>query len=351
MRLTSTPSWVWHLLVWLAYLAVTVWLFGLFRDASVAIWRSLILITLQAALFYLNANALMPLLLEQKKGWAYAGLLLGSLVLYLWLNRSIDQFIHLDNVRPPHGSIPGHRAPHPPMGFRKVGHILVTGLPAVAVLFVSSIYYHFRERRLREKLELDLKNHHLMAEMQFLRSQVNPHFLFNALNNIYSLTQTGSPKAPEMVLKLSELLRYVLYESSGSEVSLGKEVQYIRNFIAIQLLKDDNIINVSFDTQGIDENRNVAPLLLLPFVENAFKHSKIEDTTNGFIRMQITTGEHELIFRCENSLPAAPTAKDDTGGVGLANVKRRLELLYPNRHEIQIDSENARFLVQLTLQV
>ena len=354
MRSTSLPSWTWHLLVWVAYLTVMVWLFSQFREAHLALLRGVLLIGTQAGLFYLNSEKLMPELLGKKRVVLYGVSVLIFLLLYQLVNFWVDHWSIFDvEVREilRRRRLPGPPPEFPSLNLRRLGRFLVTSLPAIAVLFVSSIYYFSRERRAREQREMQLQNQRLEAEMQFLRSQINPHFLFNALNNIYSLTQTASPKAPEMLLRLSELLRYVLYDSAGQVVQVGQEVTYIRSFIALQLLKDQNITQVSFETRGLNQSRDLVPLLLLPFVENAFKHSKIETDPQGFIQIELKDKGPELIFRCSNSKPKIPDVKDATGGVGLANVKRRLELRYPQQHQLHIEATATVFSIELKLMV
>ncbi|MCB0635707.1 MAG: histidine kinase, partial [Lewinella sp.] len=194
------------------------------------------------------------------------------------------------------------------------------------------------------------RNEQLQTELKFLKSQINPHFLFNALNNVYTLSLIGSEQTPEVVMKLSEMLRYMLYESNQERVSLGQEVQYIQNYVSLQQLKDDLPLAVETRLDVTHPEMRIAPMILIPFVENAFKHSKIEDTEHGWIRIELREEAQALTFVVRNSRSAATFTKDATGGIGLANVRRRLELEYPGRHQLLIDEEEEQFAIVLTIQ-
>ncbi len=194
-------------------------------------------------------------------------------------------------------------------------------------------------RSQKEKLEADLK---------FLKSQVNPHFLFNALNNIYSLTVTQAPQAPQSVMQLSEILRYMVYYAMEPKVPLKREIQYIENYISLMLLKDSTGMDVQFDLDKSAPDLMIAPLLFIPFVENAFKHSKIETSETGYIRINLTISNDVIAFNVVNSTPRNGFTKDKEGGVGLQNIRKRLELLYPGkRHDMKINITQDQFSVRL----
>jgi two-component system, LytTR family, sensor kinase len=195
------------------------------------------------------------------------------------------------------------------------------------------------QRRKQVMLEQQNRN----AELQFLRSQVNPHFLFNSLNNIYSLAHEGSPRTPQAVLKLSELIRYMLYEKK-EKVSLVKEWEYIQNFIALNQLRFETDFPVKAILEGAAEGKEIAPYLLIPFAENAFKHADFKDRNTPLI-FRLKVNEDQIIFESENKIGAQN--KEEAGGVGLDNVKKRLELIYPGRHHLSIDATNGTFKAQL----
>ena len=185
--------------------------------------------------------------------------------------------------------------------------------------------------------------------MKFLKSQINPHFLFNALNNIYTLSVLKSDDAPEHLLKLSGMLRYMLYDCNAERVLLSKEIEYLKNYIDLYKLKDSRGLNIRVD---LDESRPglvVAPLLFIPFIENAFKHSQIEDLDKGWIEIGLQTRDTGIDFKVSNSVPDRNFTKDASGGIGLSNVQRQLELLYPEKHELHISNRPTQFDVSLKI--
>ena len=196
-----------------------------------------------------------------------------------------------------------------------------------------------------------LENKILSAESQLLKSQLNPHFLFNSLNNIYSLSQVQSKKTPESILRLSQLLSYVLYESEVEKVRLEQEINYINSFVELSLLKDENCNNVEVDFSEVNQELMVAPLILISFIENCFKHSYYENSNDNWIRIKLKTEGRKLLFEAVNSIPEMPQKKDATGGIGLENVKKRLNLIYRNRHELNITNNGKTFDVQLEIEL
>jgi LytS/YehU family sensor histidine kinase len=203
---------------------------------------------------------------------------------------------------------------------------------------------------LKEKESVQLRSEKLETELKFLRSQTNPHFLFNALNNIYTLTLIKSDKAPDYLLVLSDMLRYMLYECNAPKVRLEKEIGYIRHFISLNLLKDSRGLNVNFDCGEIPDHLEIAPMLLIPLVENAFKHSKFEDKANGWINIKLQVFGESLHLNVQNSLPEKSQSKDDTGGIGLVNVRRQLELIYPDQFKLNIEEQDHVFSVDLIIE-
>ena len=195
-----------------------------------------------------------------------------------------------------------------------------------------------------------LRSEKLEAELKFLKSQINPHFLFNALNNIYTLTVIHSDQAPENLLKLSGMLRYMLYECKADRVPLSKEIEYLHHYIDLHLLKDSRGMNVEVNLDTTRPNIQIAPMLLIPFVENAFKHSQVENLDKGWIKINLLTTDEYLLFDVSNSVQELSFTKDKSGGIGLSNVQRQLELLYPGKHELKIDSQKpAVFSIYLKL--
>jgi sensor histidine kinase YesM len=203
----------------------------------------------------------------------------------------------------------------------------------------------------KEKQINRLEREKLDAELQALRAQLDPHFLFNSLNNVYSLALDADQKVPAYILQLSDNLRYMLYECQAAEVPLSKELEYIRNYLELQRLKTGPEVRIELEVSGKVEACKVAPLLFIPFIENSFKHGLKGKTPNAKILISFVCQEAGLQFRIFNTIAQAPedSVLPVVGGIGLENVQKRLELLYPNQHHLSIEQDNEQFLVELKL--
>ena len=218
-------------------------------------------------------------------------------------------------------------------------------------LFVSVIAYAFGLTMNwfnSEKLRKELEGKQLDAELSFLRMQLNPHFLFNSLNSIYSLSLKKSDAVPEAVLKLSEMMRYMLYESEDEDrkVYLDNEITYLTNYIGLQKIRFSDNIFVDFHVTGSTAGKKIAPLLLIPLTENGFKHGVLNDRNHPLQILLVIEGD-KLIFNVKNKKNL--DNKDFTGGVGMENVKRRLALLYPGKHQLTISDAEETYKAELVL--
>lgn len=208
-----------------------------------------------------------------------------------------------------------------------------------------------RGNQIRRQERLERKR--LEAEVKFLRSQINPHFLFNTLNNIFAITQRNDDEeGSNALLRLSGLMRYMLYESTESDIQLTQEISHIQDYRDLMLLKYAKTAQpeIIFKTPSIPESCLIAPLLLLPFVENAFKHG-IDNSGQGYIHIDLKLDANELYFQILNSAFDQRTANTDHKGIGLDNVRQRLELLYPNRHELLIDDQAKTYKIRLKVKL
>ena len=207
---------------------------------------------------------------------------------------------------------------------------------------------------LRKQNDLEqLQKEKMESQLQFLKSQLNPHFLFNNLNNLYSYAQEGSAKTGDIILQLSAIMRYMLYESRENFVPLEKELQYLRDFIRLQELQMEDRGTVRFEVTGQTGGRMIAPLVLITFVENCFKHSMSGQAGDIEIDIQAIIEEDQLHFHSRNTFApeehSTSTNRYLTRGIGLENVRKRLELQYPDRHELLIRREDNFFIVDLHL--
>ncbi len=219
----------------------------------------------------------------------------------------------------------------------------------IAILAVSIFYgllrYYQRKEALKHKLEQERKE----AELQFLKAQINPHFLFNTLNNIYSLAIARSKKTADMVLRLSELLRYVIYEGQKERVPLAKELKHIEEFIALFKMRMEKEPRLEFNCSGNPSAWEIEPLMLMPLVENCFKHCDFDINEEAYTHISVRIEDDQLWFAAKNSMDRRHEQKDQIGGVGLHNMRKRLALLYPNAHHFDIKQDETSFEVRLQL--
>lgn len=203
-----------------------------------------------------------------------------------------------------------------------------------------------QQNLINEKLETELKLKE--SELKFLKSQINPHFLFNALNNLYSLTLEKSDKAPEVVLKISALLDYILYECNVTKIYVEKEIDSIKNYIDLQEIRYGKNTNINIEINGNYNDIFIAPLLMLPLIENAFKHGLDKNIGKGFINIKIDFDNDSVMdFYIENSLLGENN--HDGEGIGIKNLKKRLQLQYPYNHTLEIKEEENIFSVHLSI--
>lgn len=203
-----------------------------------------------------------------------------------------------------------------------------------------------------EKKELEYKT--TQTELNFLRSQINPHFLFNTLNNLYALTLKKSDTAPETVLKLSEIMRYMLYECNERKVLLSKEINYLKNYIELEKLRLHDSFDIKVEINGEVGTHKLSPLLLTPFIENAFKHGITQQLIKGYIHVILNISDDWLELIIKNSKQQngpIEKPKKKSGGIGLQNVKRRLEILYPKTHELNIENKLNEYNINLKVKL
>lgn len=215
-------------------------------------------------------------------------------------------------------------------------------------LFLSSLLHLARGWFRAEELEKEKSQ----AELKALKSQINPHFLFNSLNSIYSLARKESNQVPEKLVQLSDLMRHVIYESDTDFISLEKELEMIQNYIAMQNLRSVVDKNIVFNIEGDINGKKIAPLLFLPFLENSFKHGVKGGASNSVVTINLKVSDKDLRFDIENS-KGQPTDLFATKykGIGIENVRKRLELIYPDRHQLKISDSENKFKVHLHIEM
>jgi LytS/YehU family sensor histidine kinase len=215
----------------------------------------------------------------------------------------------------------------------------------------TTIYKVMNDWVIQQRDKKELESQTLQSELKFLKSQINPHFLFNTLNSLYALTLKKSDLAPEIVLKLSEMMRYMLYECNEKEVTLEKEINYLKNYLELEKIRHGNKMAIDLKISGDISAQRIAPLILIPFIENSFKHGINNQVTQGFVNLELAVEDHDLMMNLENSKsPSLPKINGRrSGGIGLVNVKRRMEILYPQKHHLDILESPNTYKISLNL--
>ena len=373
-----------YLVIWLTVISVPLvgdYLFASISPVHTFSWQTIRmawLLTLPfILLFVVNNYFLAPRLLLRKRYWAYALSLAGVVTLLFILYPSINppqhkQFQNLMPMQPrryPEGKVlpdrerefpntfPEHssplllpkqeldmrwRGPHPLPGY-------FLGRLSLALLVVGinvAIKLLFKSMRDEEALK-ELEHQHLQSELQYLKYQINPHFFMNTLNNIHALVDMDAGKAKRTIVELSKLMRYVLYEASNKTILLSREVQFLKNYIALMSLRYTNKVSIQMDFPAEVPEVQIPPLLFVSFVENAFKHG-VSYRSESFIHvlMQLDEG-NRLSFRCSNSNNGS--ADEQHHGIGLENIRKRLRLLFGNDYTLSITEEEHKFDVLLII--
>jgi two-component system, LytTR family, sensor kinase len=301
-------------------------------------------------LFYINYFLLIPQLYLKKKYLLYflIILLLFSAVYF------IKPFDRLISMNPPPGrpaftEMPNNNRP-PPKPEKKMNRRLDINsiIIFLTVWSLSTAIPVIRRWRLTEKRALEAEAEKANAELSFLKSQVNPHFLFNTLNNIYSMAVTKNENTAPSIMKLSNIMRYVTDEVGQDFVPLDLELDCMRDYIDLQRMRMGQKVNIDFSVSGQTGNKKIAPLILMTFVENVFKYG-ISSHEPSDILIKLSAEDHNITFLCQNKLFEVKRNTERTG-IGIPNARQRLQYLYPNKHFLNINTDNGVFTVQLTLQ-
>lgn len=196
----------------------------------------------------------------------------------------------------------------------------------------------------------ELENQSLSSELRFLKAQINPHFLFNTLNNLYYLAYTKSPNTTEVISKLSQMMRYMLDDSNHSRVSLEKEIAYMENYVSLERLRLEENVSISFKVIGDVSTASIAPLILITFLENAFKHGVSNSSSDSWIDITIQVSDQQCLYEVANSkIPETQKTVKEKSGIGMANLKRRLALSYPDNYQLKVEDLEDQYAVELKL--
>jgi len=295
-------------------------------------------ICLLIAVAYINLHYLLPRFLVTGKYLKYFLYVLASVAGYLVMQALFDIFLY--------GYVLGPMRQNSfweTISYNFFSTIWYIGLMVALKLSID----WYEQKRTLEKTVIEK----LQAEVNYLRAQVNPHFLFNVLNNLYSLTLKKSEAAPDVVLKLSEMMEYMLYESNDKYVPLEKEITYLSNYIELEKMRYGDHADIQFSVEGDAQGLTIAPLLLLPLVENAFKHGVSKSATKAWLHCKIKVEGTRLMINVNNSKQVLTSHNQNKGGIGLSNLKQRLLLLYPDKYLLQIKDQTNQFDIELQIQM
>lgn len=343
-------SYLIHLLFWALLLLLPVFMEGgrpRFRDDTMK-YRMLVNNLSLMILFYWNAGILYYQVYLRKGLLYYFVSVIFSVIILSYAGSVLtSSIIGPEKVRahwPEHRFLPekGMTEPLPrprPVFFHYPFYL--------AVLAASFSYSAIREHNRKEKLQRERETELLKNELILLRSQISPHFLFNILNSLVSLARKKSDLLEPSLIHLSALMRYSLYDDSNGRIPLKRELGYLDTYIQLQLLRFGDELSLDMTMPAASEGDEIEPMLLIPFVENAFKHGVGADDA-AHIRIDLSLSDGKLRFVVENKI-AITGRKDESSGIGLKNVKRRLELLYPQKHDLSITKEEDLFRVELKL--
>jgi hypothetical protein len=328
-----------HILVWILVWLMHASVFARFYPFELSLLRGLANMAAMAAIFYLNIP-LVDRLLERGRYLTYGFGAVGLILFFAVLRTRVNLLFPMDEAE---------RllfANNPAFNLRLAAVVTNTG----AVLF-STIFRIWRIKEENDRRSLETISRQQEAQLQLLRAQINPHFLFNTLNNIYSLAVMRSEKTAPMVLQLSQLLRYVTYDSQEALIPLKKEIAQIEAFVQLVQMSSETPLDIRFNAHGLIDGAQIEPVLLIPIVENCFKHGDFAERPEAFAQLDLEVSETMAIFTVSNSFNPANEQKDEVGGVGLDNIRRRLALRYGQQAALVAETRGQVFTVCLSLPI
>jgi two-component system, LytTR family, sensor histidine kinase AlgZ len=329
-----------HAVFWAVYISFTINHISSFQNTPQIHWGRVLSGTLISVLYvftlsYLNYFYFIPIFLIRKKIAWFAAAFGGTFILMTFFRYEIERLAFGGASKDLHNMLS-------PL---LIAQVLISNL--FIVLFIGLVRFASDWLEL-DSLRRELEKEKLNAELNFLKAQVNPHFFFNTLNNLYYLATIKSDNAPLVISKLSEVMRYMIYEASQEKVVLDKEIEYMQHYISLEQLRLKEGMLLDFEVSG-KTNILITPLILITFLENAFKHGASKGGDQSWVRARLEVDESRLVYRIGNSKPTRGKGLSETGGIGLQNVQRRLALSYPGKYILEIDDQESSFFVALTI--
>lgn len=347
MNLTTykKTSLITQIVFWGLYFFVVFKLLELNNQNRVGILlKSIYLVLSYAGICYLNALVLIPKLFSKKKNLLYAFCILVIIV--------STPLLYIKAVNLIEGGLGIPQQPKSTISYITRLKFTRTLIGTLFFIFLSTIIRLVIDFTKKERQKLKIEKERLHIESMYLRSQLNPHFFLNSLNNLQAIIRISPQKSEKYINTLAEMMRYVTYESKNSKVSLKSELQYIKNYIYFQKMKDDDIA-VNLNVKIEDDKSIIEPMLLMPFIENAFKYGVVEDAKHNPIIINISQQADCIHFRCENRINRHLLSNTDPSysGLGIANVQDRLKVTYPKKHDLVIEKTQSDFIVDLKLYI
>ncbi|MES2827481.1 MAG: sensor histidine kinase [Bacteroidota bacterium] len=297
--------------------------------------------------YFGNVYFLYPKLANKKFGFLYFLIVCGTVYLIPVVLRFVRNILELNEALVKVYSTAGH--PYRPSDHWDTTIVIAISLVVLTLSYISAVAKKMQKNQLAFE---DSERERVVAELSFLKAQINPHFFFNTLHTIYALMDTDQPAAKSSIYNLSHMMRYVLYDTKSDKTSLKKEISFIEDYIALMKVRISDKVQVIFDKQQNMPELEIVPMLFLPFIENAFKHG-ISAVNPSYVYIGISMSDDELKFEVRNSLfEDLGKQLDDDKGIGLTNTRRRLDLLYPGKYTLNIDSDltEKEYSIVLTIQ-
>ena len=331
-----------HLSFWCVYVSFFIYQVTSFRGGELPLDRIVTIASTQivfaAICAYLNYFVFLPRFLKRRNVWLYLAEFIIPFLIIMFIRIYLERYL-ADGLA---------RTAEYVYSTRFAVQVITTNF--FIVIFVAMLRFAIEWLEFEAKKK-EVENEKLTAELNFLKAQINPHFLFNTLNNLYYLAYSKSENTTEVIAKLSQMMRYMIYDTNQPKVLLNKEIEYMRNYISLERLRLNDQIPIKFDVTGDTENVWISPLIFITFLENAFKHGVSNSNPKAWVNIAIRLQGRECIYTVENSRTNDLRDGNEKSGIGLQNVKRRLELSYPGKYKLLTEDTMEKYVVKLNLSI
>ncbi len=336
-----------HILFWIFYLSYYTFQSGYYKKDYLDMFEGyLIYLPIMIASTYFTNYYLVPKFLLSKKYIKFILIFILSAIIFIFSMKTVFWFYLAPKFYTKMGADAYYKA-----GFFYPTYLMAHAISIYFVVFVFGFIKLTKRWFINNQITQNLKKEKLEAEVNFLKAQMNPHFLFNVLNSLYALALKKSDKTADMILKLSAMLDYVLYESRNDFILIEKELKLISDYVELEKLRYGDKLEYSFTIEGPIENIYIAPLILFPFVENSFKHGVSNSVNKSFISVFLRSSNNEIMFNIANGKPENNITASKTEGIGLKNVLKRLELIYAENFKFEQTETDNTFSIKLSIKI